>query len=108
MSGDDVTGKQHVYSFASYTVDAAQKVLLRDGTPVPLTPKVFETLLYLVENSGRVVKKEDAMQRLWPDSFVEVANLALHIKQLREVLGDTARDPIYIETLSRPGYRFLP
>lgn len=107
MSGDDVTGKQHVYSFASYTVDAAQKVLLRDGTPVPLTPKVFETLLYLVENSGRVVKKEDAMQRLWPDSFVEDANLAFNIQQLRKVLGDNARDPIYIETLSRRGYRFI-
>jgi TolB-like protein/DNA-binding winged helix-turn-helix (wHTH) protein/Flp pilus assembly protein TadD len=107
MSGNNAAGKHYIYSFGGFTVDAEQKVLLRDGVPVPLTPKVFETLLFLVENGGRIVKKEDAMNRLWPDSFVEDANLVFNIQQLRKLLGDNARAPVYIETVSRRGYRFI-
>src|SRR5947199_5672194 len=107
MSGINATGKHYIYSFGDFMVDAEQKVLLRDGVPVPLTPKVFETLLFLVENGGRIVKKEDAMNRLWPDSFVEEANLVYNIQQLRKLLGDNARAPVYIETVPRRGYRFI-
>ena len=96
-----------LYRFGDFMVDSDQKVLLRQGTPTPLTPKVFDTLLLLVENSGRIVKKEELMNRLWPDSYVEEANLTFNIQQLRKSLGDNARKPQYIETVPRRGYRFI-
>src|SRR5713226_7059744 len=95
------------YRFGDFMVDTGQKVLLRQGTITPLTPKVFDTLLVLVENSGRIVKKEELMNQLWPDSFVEEANLTFNIQQLRKSLGDNARKPQYIETVPRRGYRFI-
>ena len=79
---------------------------MREGKPLPLRPKVFETLLILIENNGRIVEKEEMMTRLWPDSFVEESNLTFNIQQLRKALGDNARDPVYIETVARRGYRF--
>src|SRR3989442_8412384 len=98
---------QHYYRFGEFTVDADQKVLLREDKPLPLSPKLFDTLLILVESSGRIVQKEELMNRLWPDSFVEEANLTSNIQQLRKSLGDNARKPIYIETVARRGYRFV-
>jgi len=98
---------KRLYRFGDFMVDSDQKVLLRQGTPTPLTPKVFDTLLVLVENSGRIVEKEELMNRLWPDSFVEEANLTFNIQQLRKSLGDNARKPQYIETVPRRGYRFI-
>src|SRR6266436_6959598 len=98
---------EHFYRFGEFTVDADQKVLLFQDKPRPLTPKVFDTLLILVENSGRIVKKEELMNRLWPDTFVEEANLTSNILQLRKSLGDNARQPTYIETVARRGYRFI-
>src|SRR4030095_4001775 len=95
------------YRFGEFTVDAEQKVLLRNGAPLPLTPKVFHTLLILVENAGRIVEKEALMNRLWPDTFVEEANLTFNIQQLRKTLGDNARKPFFIETVARRGYRFI-
>src|SRR5216684_2577127 len=96
-----------LYRFGDFMVDSDQKVLLRQGRPTPVTPKVFDTLLLLVENSGRIVKKEELMNRLWPDSYVEEANLTFNIQQLRKSLGDNARKPQYIETVARRGYRFI-
>jgi Tol biopolymer transport system component/DNA-binding winged helix-turn-helix (wHTH) protein len=98
---------KHFYRFGDFAVDSDQKVLLRKGIPLSLTPKVFDTLLILVENSGRIVKKEELMNQLWPDSFVEEANLTFNIQQLRKSLGDNARKPQYIETVPRRGYRFI-
>lgn len=98
---------KHFYRFGDFTVDTDQGILLRDGSVVPLRPKVFETLLILVENSGRLVKKEELMSRLWPDSFVEESNLTFNIKELRKALADDARQPRYIETVARRGYRFI-
>lgn len=97
----------HFYRFKEFTLDTDQKILLRDGKPLSLTPKVFETLLILLENNGRIVEKEELMKRLWPDTFVEEANLTFNIQQLRKILGDKARNPLYIETISRRGYRFI-
>ena len=98
----------HLYRFGEYTVDAGQRVLLRAGKPVAVTPKVFETLLILVESSGRIVEKEELKKRLWPDTFVEEANIAFNIQQLRKTLNDDARNPSYIGTVARRGYRFIP
>src|SRR6476620_12627034 len=95
------------YRFGDFIVDTDQKVLLRQEKAVPLTPKLFETLLILVENGGRIVQKEQFMERLWPQTFVEEANLTSNIQQLRKSLGDNARQPHYIETVTKRGYRFI-
>jgi DNA-binding winged helix-turn-helix (wHTH) protein len=76
------------YRFGEFTLDADQRILLREGKPLALAPKVFDTLLILVENSGRIVTKEELMSRLWPDTFVEEGNLPYNIKQLRKSLGE--------------------
>jgi len=96
-----------IHRFSDFTIDIDQKVLLRGGTAIPLAPKVFETLLALVENHGRIVLKEELMKRLWPDTFVEESNLTFNIQQLRKCLGDNARTPVFIETIPRRGYRFI-
>jgi Tol biopolymer transport system component/DNA-binding winged helix-turn-helix (wHTH) protein len=93
--------------FGEFTVDREQKILLRNDTALPLAPKVFDTLLILIENCGRIVQKQEFMTRLWPDSFVEESNLTFNIQQLRKALGDSARDPRFIETVARRGYRFI-
>jgi TolB-like protein/DNA-binding winged helix-turn-helix (wHTH) protein/Flp pilus assembly protein TadD len=97
-----VSTKQ-IYDFGVFRIDAEERRLLRDGNPVPLTPKAFETLLILVENSGHVVKKDDLMKRVWPDSFVEEVNLAQNISAVRRVLDTNGEQ--YIETVSKIGYR---
>jgi Tol biopolymer transport system component/DNA-binding winged helix-turn-helix (wHTH) protein len=101
-----LTANPH-YRFGEFIVDTDQKVLLRQDKELPLTPKLFETLLILVENSGRIVQKEQFMERLWPHTFVEEANLTSNIQQLRKSLGDNARQPHYIETVTKRGYRFI-
>jgi Tol biopolymer transport system component/DNA-binding winged helix-turn-helix (wHTH) protein len=95
------------YRFGQFTLDTDQRTLLRDGKPLSLTPKALDTLLILVENSGRIVEREDLMNRLWPDTFVEEANLTFNIQQLRKSLGDNARRPQFVETVARRGYRFI-
>jgi Tol biopolymer transport system component/DNA-binding winged helix-turn-helix (wHTH) protein len=97
----------HFCRFGEFSVDRDQKVLLRNDSPVPLAPKVFDTLLILVDDSGRIVTKEELMSRLWPDTFVEESNLTFNIQQLRKALGDNARQPRFIETVPRRGYRFI-
>ena len=94
---------KHFYQFGEFTIDAEQKVLLRQGKPLPLTPKAFDTLLILVEKSGQIAEKDELMNRLWPETFVEEANLTFNIQQLRKSLGDNARNPLYIETVARRG-----
>jgi TolB-like protein/DNA-binding winged helix-turn-helix (wHTH) protein/Tfp pilus assembly protein PilF len=97
----------HFYQFGEFTLDADQRVLLRAGKPLAIPPKVFDTLLILVENGGRLTGKDDLMRQLWPDTFVEEANLTYNVQQLRKLLGDDARRPRYIETVARRGYRFV-
>src|SRR5215212_6577598 len=97
----------HIHHFHDFAIDIEQRVLLRGGKAIPLAPKVFETLLALVESHGRIVLKEELMKRLWPDTFVEESNLTFNIQQLRKALGDNARKPIYVETIPRRGYRFI-
>src|SRR5262245_18723922 len=95
------------YRFGEFTLDVDQRILLRENKPLALPPKVFDTLLILVENGGRIVTKEELMARLWPDTFGEEGNLPYNIKQLRKFLGDDVRRPRYIETVARRGYRFI-
>src|ERR1044071_1180001 len=97
---------KHLYEFGPFHLDAHERVLRRDGQPVALTPKVFDTLLVLVERSGHVVAKDELMQRLWPDSFVEEGNLAFNISILRKALAESGGDTQFIETVPKRGYRF--
>src|SRR5687768_15258864 len=94
------------YRFGEFRLDAEERVLRRGDDVLPLTPKMFELLRVLVENQGRLLTKEDLMKEVWADSFVEESNLAVTIGQLRKVLEDDPRNPIYIETHARRGYRF--
>jgi WD40 repeat protein/DNA-binding winged helix-turn-helix (wHTH) protein len=97
---------KHFYEFGAYRLDPAQKVLLRDGRIVHLTPMAFELLAILVRHKGEIVPKDSLMKELWPDSFVEEGNLAVIVSTLRKTLSENgSRDP-YIETIKKRGYRF--
>ncbi len=95
-----------LYDFGPFRLDPADRQLLRSGEPVPLTPKVFDTLLLLVENSGRLVAKDDLMKALWPDTFVAESNLTQAVFTLRKALGEGGTGQHYITTMPKRGYRF--
>jgi eukaryotic-like serine/threonine-protein kinase len=95
-----------LYEFGPFRLDPAKRVLLRGDEPVSLTPKAFDTLLLLVQNRDRVMAKEELMNRIWPESFVEEANLSQTIFMLRKTLGETAPEQRYIATVRGSGYRF--
>jgi len=92
------------YIFGLFRIDVTERILHSPKGPMTLTPKVFDTLLALVENSGHVLSKEELMKKVWPDSFVEENNLAQNISTLRKVLDAGERK--YIETVPKRGYRF--
>lgn len=93
---------QVLYEFGPFRLDTRERILLHDGRRIPLKPKVYETLLVLVRNSGRVVEKQELMKEVWPDTFVEENNLTGNIFALRRAFGEHH----YIETVPRRGYRF--
>jgi DNA-binding winged helix-turn-helix (wHTH) protein len=95
------------YAFGPFRIDPSERVLRNNGDIVPLAPKPFEMLLALVESSGRVVQKEELLNRIWPATFVEEANLNVHMSILRRVLGDNSRKHQYIETIPKRGYCFV-
>ena len=97
---------KHFYEFGPFRLDIAERLLLRDGQHVPLTPKAFETLLILVENCGRVIDKDELLKKVWPDTFVEEVNLAKNVSYLRKILGGEEAAQ-YIETIPKRGYRFV-
>jgi len=97
---------KYFYEFGQFRIDEGERLLLRQGEPVPLALKVFDALLALVKNRGHVLGKETLIQELWPDTFVEESNLKYNISQLRKALGDGAEER-YIETVPRRGYRFM-
>src|SRR5262245_20657778 len=98
---------KHIYEFGLFRLDAAEHLLLRDGEAVQLTPKAFDLLLALVEGHGHLLEKEELLRKVWPDTFVEEANLASNISQLRKALGDGENGIRYIETAQKRGYRFV-
>ncbi|HEX8189062.1 MAG TPA: winged helix-turn-helix domain-containing protein [Pyrinomonadaceae bacterium] len=101
-----IEGKR-LYGFGPFLLDPAERVLTREGRPVPLTPKAFDLLLVLVENGGHLLGKRDLMEAVWPDSFVEEGNLTFTVSSLRKALGEDRKEPQYIETVPRSGYRFV-
>jgi serine/threonine protein kinase len=98
---------KHFYAFGPFRLDSEKRVLVRDGAPVPLAPKVAETLLVLVESAGHLVDKDELMKRVWPDAFVEEGNLNKNIFVLRKLLGLWDGEREYIETVPKRGYRFV-
>src|SRR5215471_9322268 len=98
---------KHIYEFGLFRLDEAEHLLLRDGAAVPLTPKAFDLLLALVERHGHLLEKEELLKKVWPDTFVEEANLASNISLLRKALGDGENGHRYIETVPKRGYRFV-
>jgi eukaryotic-like serine/threonine-protein kinase len=98
---------KHFYEFSNFRIDPEERLLLHDGKVAPLTPKLFDTLLALVEQNGKVVSKDELIKFVWPDTFVEEGNLTQNISMLRKLLGESADKPQYIETVPRRGYRFV-
>jgi DNA-binding winged helix-turn-helix (wHTH) protein/TolB-like protein/Tfp pilus assembly protein PilF len=98
----------YIYKFGDFRVDAVKRLLLgRKGEAIPLTPKVFDTLLYLIEHQGAVLDKDELMRALWPHTVVEENNLNQSISALRRVLGESRGENRYIATVPGRGYRFV-
>src|ERR1700675_1626712 len=93
-----------VYAFDRFRLSAEGTLLVRSGEAVALAPKVLQTLLVLVQHAGEVVRKEDLLRAVWPDSFVEDTGLTRNISLLRQALGDNGQR--LIVTIARTGYRF--
>ena len=96
-----------LYEFGPFRLDPGQRLLVRAQERVRLPPMVFDLLLFFVQRSEQLVKKEEIIKHLWPDSFVEEGNLTNNISILRKELGDTGKDPKYIKTVPKHGYRFV-
>ena len=107
MSADSPTAAAVDYEFGLYRVDSRLRRLYKDGEPLMLTPKAFDTLLALVERHGRVVEKDELMHAVWGDTSVGDDTLAQNISILRRALGDESNRPEFIATVPRRGYRFV-
>jgi DNA-binding winged helix-turn-helix (wHTH) protein len=95
------------FEFGPFLLDAGKRLLLRDGEPVPLAPKVLDTLLALIEHRQDVVSKEQLLNRVWADAVIEEGGLARNISLLRKILGEKPDDHHYIVTVPARGYRFV-
>jgi len=110
LAGCDTALNQSIhsgYGFGDFYLDIAERRLLRAGVEVPLPPKVFDTLVLLVENAGHLIEKEEFMKKLWPDTFVGEVALARNISVLRKKLGISGESQEMIETVPTRGYRFV-
>ena len=95
------------YEFGPYRLVPSERLLLRDGDPVALAPKAFETLVALVRRAGRLANKEELLKEVWPDAFVEESNLTQNVFAIRRALGPAGNGKPYIETVPKRGYRFV-
>src|SRR5579863_1321111 len=98
---------RHLFEFGRFRLDRTERFLFQDGAAIPLSPRLFDTLLVLVENRGHVVQKNDLMQKVWNDVAVEENNLSQSISALRKILGDNLDGAKFIETIPKRGYRFV-
>lgn len=101
------TAQKRTFAFAEFVFDAEDKILWRADEPVGLPPKTCELLAVFIENAGQILTKEDLMNAVWADTFVEEANLSHHIAVLRKSLGEDKTDKKFIRTIPRKGYRFI-
>lgn len=98
---------QKVYEFGSFRLEAGERRLMHAGQPIPLKPKIFDLLLFMVERRGQLIVKEELMKEVWPDAIVEDNNLTVSMSILRKALGEDRFDKRFIETVPRLGYRFI-
>src|SRR5277367_5724422 len=96
----------NLYRFGQFVLDPAKRALCRADSPVSLTPRAFDVLLFLVQNPNRLVTKEELLQAVWGNTFVEEGNLTQYISHLRKALGDNSEDARLIVTIARKGYQF--
>src|SRR5713101_6440954 len=96
----------YLYRFGRFALDSRKRTLSRADSPVSLTPKAFDVLLFLAQNPNRLVTKEELLQAVWGDTFVEEGNLTQYISHLRKALGDNSEDTRLIVTIARKGYQF--
>src|SRR5271167_711970 len=96
----------NLYRFGQFVLDPDKRALCRADSAVSLTPKAFDVLLFLVQNPNRLVTKEDLLQAVWGDTFVEEGNLTQYISHLRKALVDNSEDTRLIVTIARKGYQF--
>ena len=102
-----MTPHNQCFEFGPYQLDLSRRVLLCDGETISLTPKATEILIKLVSKAGQVVEKDQLLKEVWPNTFVEEANLSQNIFTLRKALRDDRNEPKYIETIAKRGYRFV-
>src|SRR5688572_24371610 len=102
--GEVVNGQ---YLFGEFELDADRRLLLKNGEQVPLNPKAFDLLRTLVENRGQVLTKNELLDRVWANQFVEENNLTVHVAALRKALGEQRDDHRYIVTVPGKGYSFV-
>ena len=101
--------QEQIYEFEGFRVDVAKRLLTRgNGEPIQLTPKVFDTLLYLVRHGSKVLEKDELMREIWADSVVEENNLNQNISILRRAFGEKPGEQRFIVTVAGHGYRFVP
>jgi len=102
-----LTATSHIYCFGSFCINEAEQQLLRHGKPVHVAPKAFDVLLVLIQNKGCLVTKDRLLAEVWPDVFVEEANLTVNIANLRKALDEGDAERQWIETVPKRGYRFV-
>jgi len=100
-------GEEREYTFGAFRLNPTKEQLWRENEEVRLTPKVFAVLRHLVEHPGEIITKNTFLEAIWPDLYVTDTVLAVHIGKAREALGDNAKEPRFIETVHRRGYRFI-
>lgn len=98
--------RAHFYEFRAFRLEPGERRLLKDGHEIAITPKALDVLLFLVERADHLVEKDELMAGVWPDAFVEEANLSRVVHTLRKILGDDGQENKYIETVAKKGYRF--
>src|SRR6202789_2900861 len=96
----------NLFNFGEFALDPGRRTLSRADSPVSLTPKAFDVLLFLAQNPNRLVTKEELLRAVWGDTFVEDGNLTQYISHLRKALGDNSEDARLIVTIARKGYQF--
>ncbi|HWZ84795.1 MAG TPA: tetratricopeptide repeat protein [Thermoanaerobaculia bacterium] len=99
--------QNEIFEFGRFRLDVAEHSLREGDRPIPLKPKVFETLVLLVRRAGHLVSKQDLLSQLWPDAVVDETNLNKNIWLIRRALGEGDETGTYIETIPRVGYRFV-
>ena len=94
-------------SFKAFHLDTANHILARDGARVPMAPKAFDVLAYLVDHAGRLVTQDELLEALWSETYVNPEVLRKYILEIRKALGDRPDNPEFVETLPKRGYRFI-